>query len=87
MRTLEELKKEINGLISEHDASNRQFFISKPNPKTDNWYLMIRQHDLGGVDYDYVYKMSSEEAKLVVAEEILEPWFIHRDFLDWQDEN
>jgi hypothetical protein len=45
--------------------SGQGWYIFRPQGK--NFYLGIRTHDMGGTDYDYLEKVSYEEAKWLIT--------------------
>ena len=80
-RDLEVLKFQLKIEIEARDHSNTSFYISKPSNTSKLWYAMVRVSDLGGTDYGYFYPMNLAEAKSLVADGFLEPWFSHKDEL------
>jgi hypothetical protein len=78
-RSIEVLEFQIKIEITARETSDSSFYISRPLAHGKDWYVMHRTHDLGGANYGYFYPMSFEEAKSIVRQGFLTPWFTNAD--------
>ncbi len=76
-RSIEEVFEHVEALRIEHELrSYTSLYISRAHADAP-WSVMVRQHDLAGCDYSYIFPLSEDEARAIIKANILKPWFFY----------